>query len=90
MGIETPEEREWIRRNDNEFKFHLDRYKYPNRYDDVDHIEHREAASKFIQTWTRKSPSEILVMQFSPSSDSLQTTIGIGSTHKIGIMYTVA
>ncbi|MGY8746357.1 MAG: glutathione S-transferase N-terminal domain-containing protein, partial [Candidatus Poseidoniales archaeon] len=23
-------EREWIKRNDDDFKFHLDRYKYPN------------------------------------------------------------
>ena len=38
------EERNWVNRNDNEFKFHLDRYKYPNRYDDVNHLEHREAA----------------------------------------------
>ena len=52
----TPEEREWIRRNDNEFKFHLDRYKYPNRYDDVDHIEHRDAASKFIQDLNGEIP----------------------------------
>ena len=44
----TEEERYWVSRNDNEFKFHLDRYKYPNRYDDIDHIEHRTAASKFI------------------------------------------
>ena len=42
-------EREWIKRNDDEFKFHLDRYKYPNRYDDVDKIEHRSAASNFIR-----------------------------------------
>ena len=44
----TEEERYWVSRNDNEFKFHLDRYKYPNRYENVDHIEHRTAASKFI------------------------------------------
>ena len=30
------EESHWVERNDEEFKFHLDRYKYPNRYDDVD------------------------------------------------------
>lgn len=42
------EERNWVNRNDDEFKFHLDRYKYPNRYDDVDYIFHREEASKFI------------------------------------------
>ena len=45
----TSEEREWINRNDDDFKFHLDRYKYPNRYEDVDKIEHRDAASIFIQ-----------------------------------------
>ena len=45
----SPKEREWVNRNDDEFKFHLDRYKYPNRYEDVDKIEHREAASKFIR-----------------------------------------
>tara|TARA_B100001758_G_scaffold247190_1_gene264253 strand:- start:1388 stop:1906 length:519 start_codon:yes stop_codon:yes gene_type:complete len=44
----TDDERKWVERNDEEFKFHLDRYKYPNRYDDVDHLEHREEASKFI------------------------------------------
>ena len=31
-------EASWVDRNDNEFKFHLDRYKYPNRYDDVELI----------------------------------------------------
>ena len=45
----TSHEREWVNRNDDEFKFHLDRYKYPNRYEDVDKIEHREAASIFIR-----------------------------------------
>ena len=42
-------EKQWISRNDDEFKFHLDRYKYPNRYENVDKIEHREAASSFIR-----------------------------------------
>lgn len=42
------EERGWINRNDNEFKFHLDRYKYPNRYENVDAVEHRDAASKYL------------------------------------------
>ena len=53
----TPEEREWVNRNDNQFKFHLDRYKYPNRYEDVDHIEHREKASKFIQDLNEEIPN---------------------------------
>ena len=34
----TKNEREWVRRNDVEFKFHLDRYKYPNRYYDIDEL----------------------------------------------------
>ena len=51
------EERNWVNRNDNEFKFHLDRYKYPNRYDDVDHLEHREAASKFILDLDQNIPT---------------------------------
>ncbi|GBG15627.1 glutathione S-transferase [Novimethylophilus kurashikiensis] len=33
---------------DGEFKFHLDRYKYPERYDNVDALEHREAAQGFL------------------------------------------
>jgi glutathione S-transferase len=45
----SSEERGWMERNDDEFKFHLDRYKYPNRYHDVDKIEHRSAASNFIR-----------------------------------------
>jgi glutathione S-transferase len=38
----------WVNRNDNEFKFHLDRYKYPNRYGDVDALEQRELAKKYL------------------------------------------
>ena len=41
-------ENEWVSRNDNEFKFHLDRYKYPNRYENVDSIHHRKKASIYL------------------------------------------
>ena len=34
---------------DGEFKHNLDRYKYPNRYDDVDSIQHRDANIPFLQ-----------------------------------------
>lgn len=50
-------ERYWVNRNDNEFKFHLDRYKYPNRYNDVNHLEHREVASKFILDLNENIPT---------------------------------
>jgi glutathione S-transferase len=42
------DEEKWIQKNDEEFKFHLDRYKYPNRYDNVDSIEHRNKAAEYI------------------------------------------
>ena len=44
----TEEEQHWISRNDDEFKFHLDRYKYPNRYDEVDEVEQRTLASAYL------------------------------------------
>ena len=44
----SEEERHWVARNDNEFKVHLDRYKYPNRYDGVDEVEHRTLASAYL------------------------------------------
>jgi glutathione S-transferase len=34
--------------NDSQFKVHLDRYKYPDRYENVDPIEHRQKAEKII------------------------------------------
>jgi glutathione S-transferase len=49
LGWELSElESSWISKNDDQFKFHLDRYKYPNRYDDVDGIEHRGLASIYL------------------------------------------
>ena len=44
----SEEEAHWVERNDEEFKFHLDRYKYPNRYEDVDEEEHRTQASVYL------------------------------------------
>ena len=44
----SAEEARWVGRNDGEFKFHLDRYKYPNRYDNVDEVEHRTLASAYL------------------------------------------
>lgn len=44
----SDEETHWVKRNDDEFKFHLDRYKYPNRYQDVDETEQRTLASAYL------------------------------------------
>ncbi|MBO90278.1 MAG: glutathione S-transferase [Nisaea sp.] len=38
-----------ISKNDTSFKFHLDKYKYPNRYEDTDALEHREAALAILK-----------------------------------------
>ncbi|MHC4822992.1 MAG: glutathione S-transferase [Planctomycetota bacterium] len=48
-----------IHRNDGDFKFHLDRYKYATRYEDVDAEEHRAAASvilRDLETRLKDSP----------------------------------
>lgn len=39
---------------DGDFKFHLDRYKYPNRYDSVDALVHRAKAAEFATTINAK------------------------------------
>jgi glutathione S-transferase len=38
-----------IAENDGPFKHHLDRYKYPNRYDDADAAAHRTAGRVFLE-----------------------------------------
>ena len=44
------ENRQWLARNDGEFKHHLDRYKYPERYDEPERNRHRELAFEaFLQ-----------------------------------------
>jgi len=48
---------EWIKRTDEEFKYHLDRYKYPNRYDNVNSLEHRTLASVFLDGLEQHIPS---------------------------------
>ena len=46
---QTLENLEWLARNDGEFKFQLDRYKYPERYANADSIGYRNATlQKFL------------------------------------------
>lgn len=52
------DEEEWVRKNDEEFKFHLDRYKYPNRYDNIDHIEQRNKATEYLHGLNQKLAEE--------------------------------
>ena len=39
---------------DEKFKFHLDRYKYATRYEDVDEILHRESCVEILKTMEKK------------------------------------
>lgn len=41
---QTTDNLDWLARNDSVFKHHLDRYKYPERYNETDRAEHRENA----------------------------------------------
>ena len=53
--IGTVEEmRQLILRNDTEFKTHLDRYKYPNRYEMADPVDARNAAMDFLNDLDRR------------------------------------
>ncbi|MEE2786503.1 MAG: glutathione S-transferase [Myxococcota bacterium] len=38
-----------IGQNDGDFKFHLDRYKYPNRYEQIDRCVQRAACEQFLR-----------------------------------------
>ena len=49
-------DRKWVTRNDDEFKFHLDRYKYPDRYEGIDVLKQRGAACKFIKSLEKNIP----------------------------------
>ena len=43
-----------IAQNDGPFKRHLDRFKYPDRYGEVNHLEHRAAALAILREWEQR------------------------------------
>ena len=57
-GLST-EDIHWVGRNDNEFKFHLDRYKYPNRYENIDPFEQRSMAKAYLDDLDQFLSNEI-------------------------------
>jgi len=59
----SEEEQHWVSRNDDEFKFHLDRYKYPNRYEDVDEVEQRTAASAYLMDLDERLASKTAISE---------------------------
>ena len=75
----------WVDRNDNEFKFHLDRYKYPNRYDDVNSLTHRALAESYLDDLDDVIGSGIstaLNDALFPLLGSLPIMIGNGLAHQ--------
>ena len=42
-----------ISENDNKFKYHLDRFKYSNRFNSIDKDFHFSEANKFIKKWNK-------------------------------------
>jgi len=61
------DEKNWINRNDEQFKFHLDRYKYPNRYENIDYLEHRHEASKYLIELDKKISNEEISLALNDS-----------------------
>ena len=55
----STEDLHWVDRNDNEFKFHLDRYKYPNRYENIDPFEQRSMAKAYLDDLDQFLSNEI-------------------------------
>jgi glutathione S-transferase len=51
---------------DGEFKFHLDRYKYPNRYDLDDGTPHRDQGALFLQDLNTRLSAHTHVMGAAP------------------------
>lgn len=51
LGADQAESRALISENDGTFKHHLDRYKYPGRYDGVDSDAHFAAAIELLKDW---------------------------------------
>lgn len=47
-AAQTAENLDWLAKNDGVFKQHLDRYKYPERYNETDRAGHREQALAFF------------------------------------------
>ena len=45
---------ELIKENDNVFKYHLDRYKYPNRFKNIVPEDHNHALKEILRRWEKK------------------------------------
>lgn len=53
-AAQLPDLLQWVAQCDGEFKFHLDRYKYPNRFDLVDGQIHRAQGAVFLESLNKR------------------------------------
>ena len=65
---------DWLARNDGEFKHHLDRYKYPERYDETDRNGHRENA---LATFLRPLNNRLEQSAFLGGSEPCATDLAL-------------
>lgn len=65
---------EWLARNDGVFKHHLDRYKYPERYNETDRAGHRKYA---LATFVRPLNSRLEQSSFLGGSEPCATDLAL-------------
>lgn len=73
-AAQTAENLEWLDRNDGEFKHHLDRYKYPERYNETDRAGHRENA---LESFLRPLNSLLEQSRYLGGSKPCATDLGL-------------
>lgn len=73
-AAQTAENLEWLAKNDGVFKQHLDRYKYPERYNETDRAEHREEA---LTSFLRPLNSRLEQSSFLGGSEPCATDLAL-------------
>lgn len=71
---QSTENLDWLTKNDGAFKHHLDRYKYPERYNETDRAEHRENA---LATFLRPLNSRLEQSSFLGGSEPCATDLAL-------------
>lgn len=73
-AAQTDENLDWLAKNDGVFKHHLDRYKYPERYNETDRAEYREEA---LASFLRPLNSRLEQSSFLGGSEPCATDLAL-------------
>lgn len=73
-GAQTAENLDWLARNDGVFKHHLDRYKYPERFNETGQAGHREQA---LASFLRPLNSRLEQSSFLGGSEPCATDLAL-------------